>query len=92
MVLAVNTAAGIALIIMAGPGLAARALWLERKTRRRLKEIEAAHAGLVVSQGDYKQLAEFNGSIFENAPLSMIATDHEGIITAMNAAAERLTH
>jgi diguanylate cyclase (GGDEF)-like protein len=91
MVLAVSTTAGIALIIMAGPGLAARTLRLERKTRRRLKEIEAAHDGLVASQGDYKQLAEFNGSIFENAPLSMIATDRDGIITAMNAAAERLS-
>ena len=91
MVFAVNTAAGIALVVMAGPGLALRALWLERKTRRRLKEIEAAHDVLTASQGDYKQLAEFNGSIFENAPLSMIATDRDGIITAMNAAAERLS-
>jgi diguanylate cyclase (GGDEF)-like protein len=91
MILAVSTVAGIALVFTAGPALTLRALWLERRSLRRLKEIEAAHDVLAASQGDYKQLAEFHGSIFENAPLSMIATDRDGIITAMNVAAERLS-
>ena len=36
-------------------------------------------------------LAEFNDSIFQNAPFSIIATDTRGLITAMNLAAERMT-
>ena len=42
-------------------------------------------------QSNYEQLAEFTNSIFENAPLSMIATDRDGVITAMNQAAEKLS-
>ncbi|MDE3106171.1 MAG: PAS domain-containing protein, partial [Acidobacteriota bacterium] len=41
------------------------------------KEVEVQH----------RQLAEFNRSIFENAPFSMIALDREGVITAVNLAA-----
>jgi diguanylate cyclase (GGDEF)-like protein len=66
-------------------------LWRERRTRRRLSEIQAAHAALAASQEDYRQLAEFKDSIFENAPQSMIATDRDGVITAMNGAAEKLS-
>lgn len=39
----------------------------------------------------YKQLAEFNDSIFQNAPFGIIATDTNGMITAMNLASEKLT-
>ncbi len=39
----------------------------------------------------FKQLAEFTSSIFENAPFSMFATDVDGVVTAMNEAAERLS-
>jgi diguanylate cyclase (GGDEF)-like protein/PAS domain S-box-containing protein len=42
-------------------------------------------------QAGYQQLAELNDSIFQNAPFSMIATDRDGVITAMNLAAEKLT-
>lgn len=50
-------------------------------------DISAAKA----SQAQYKHLAEFNHSIFESAPFSMIVTDCDGMITAVNAAAEKLT-
>ncbi len=39
----------------------------------------------------YKQLAEFTNSLFENAPFCMIATDPMGLITAVNRAGEELT-
>lgn len=39
----------------------------------------------------YKHLAEFNDSVFQNAPFSIIATDTDGMITAMNVAAEKLS-
>ena len=43
------------------------------------------------SETRFRELAEFNDSIFENAPFSIFATDAEGVISAMNAAAERLS-
>ncbi|HEV2620400.1 MAG TPA: EAL domain-containing protein, partial [Acidobacteriaceae bacterium] len=39
----------------------------------------------------YRNLSNFNHSVFENAPFSIIETDAAGTIQAMNAAAERLT-
>ena len=42
------------------------------------------------SEQRYKELGEFTESIFENAPFSIFATDPEGMITAMNRAAEEL--
>jgi diguanylate cyclase (GGDEF)-like protein/PAS domain S-box-containing protein len=39
----------------------------------------------------YAQLAEFTDSVFQNAPFSIVATDTNGLITAMNVAAEKLT-
>ena len=39
----------------------------------------------------YKKLAEFTSSIFENAPFSMFAADVDGVVTAMNRAAEKLS-
>ena len=43
------------------------------------------------TQERYAHLAEFTGSVFQNAPFSIVATDTAGLITAMNAAAEKLT-
>jgi diguanylate cyclase (GGDEF)-like protein/PAS domain S-box-containing protein len=43
------------------------------------------------AQTKYEQLVEFNDSIFQHAPFSIIATDVEGLITAMNFAAEKLS-
>ena len=39
----------------------------------------------------YRSLSNFSNSVFENAPFSIIETDLDGVIQAMNAAAERLT-
>jgi diguanylate cyclase (GGDEF)-like protein/PAS domain S-box-containing protein len=39
----------------------------------------------------YRNLSNFNNSVFENAPFSILETDAAGTIQAMNAAAERLT-
>jgi diguanylate cyclase (GGDEF)-like protein/PAS domain S-box-containing protein len=44
-----------------------------------------------VAEQHHARLAEFNDSVFQNAPFSIIATDMRGTITAMNAAAEKLT-
>ncbi len=38
-----------------------------------------------------ERLAEFNDSIFQNAPFSIFATDPDGIVSAMNGAAEKLS-
>jgi diguanylate cyclase (GGDEF)-like protein/PAS domain S-box-containing protein len=46
---------------------------------------------LKATQERYAKLAEFNDSIFQSAPFSIIATDPRGMITAMNQAAERMT-
>jgi diguanylate cyclase (GGDEF)-like protein/PAS domain S-box-containing protein len=43
------------------------------------------------TQERYAHLAEFTDSVFQNAPFSIVATDTHGMITAMNAAAEKLT-
>lgn len=43
------------------------------------------------AQARYEQLVEFNESVFQNAPFSIVATDVHGTITAMNVAAEKLT-
>ncbi len=39
----------------------------------------------------YRELAEFTSSIFENAPFSMLAADVDGVVTAMNRAAEKMS-
>ena len=46
---------------------------------------------LRATQDRFRTIAEFSGMIFDNAPFSIIATDAEGTITAMNLEAERLT-
>jgi diguanylate cyclase (GGDEF)-like protein/PAS domain S-box-containing protein len=43
------------------------------------------------SEERYRSLSSFSNSVFENAPYSIIETDPEGIIRAMNGAAEKLT-
>jgi diguanylate cyclase (GGDEF)-like protein/PAS domain S-box-containing protein len=43
------------------------------------------------AQERYVHLAEFTDSVFQNAPFSIVATDTNGLITAMNVAAEKLT-
>ncbi|QNI37869.1 sensor domain-containing protein [Edaphobacter albus] len=43
------------------------------------------------TQAQYEQLVEFTESVFQNAPFSIVATDVQGTITAMNVAAEKLT-
>jgi diguanylate cyclase (GGDEF)-like protein len=43
------------------------------------------------SEERYKSLTNFSNSVFENAPFSIIETDVQGVIRAMNNAAERLT-
>jgi PAS domain-containing protein len=43
------------------------------------------------AQERYMLLAEFTDSVFQNAPFSIVATDKNGLITAMNVAAEKLT-
>lgn len=43
------------------------------------------------TQERYAHLAEFTDSVFQNAPFSIVATDTNGMITAMNVAAEKLT-
>ncbi len=43
------------------------------------------------TQERYAHLAEFTDSVFQNAPFSIVATNTNGLITAMNVAAEKLT-
>ncbi len=43
------------------------------------------------SEERYRSLSNFSNSVFENAPYSIIETDAQGVIRAMNSAAERLT-
>jgi diguanylate cyclase (GGDEF)-like protein/PAS domain S-box-containing protein len=43
------------------------------------------------NQVRYEHLVEFTDSVFQNAPFSIVATDVNGKITAMNGAAEKLT-
>ena len=43
------------------------------------------------SEARYQSLSNFSNSVFETAPFSIIETDVNGIIQAMNGAAERLT-
>jgi diguanylate cyclase (GGDEF)-like protein/PAS domain S-box-containing protein len=43
------------------------------------------------SEERYRNLSNFSNSVFESAPYSILETDPNGVIRAMNAAAERLT-
>ncbi len=43
------------------------------------------------TQERYEHLAEFTDSVFQNAPFSIVTTDNQGMITAMNSEAEKLT-
>jgi diguanylate cyclase (GGDEF)-like protein/PAS domain S-box-containing protein len=42
-------------------------------------------------EAQYREVAEFSNSIFENAPFSILSTDAAGTITAMNLQAETMT-
>jgi diguanylate cyclase (GGDEF)-like protein/PAS domain S-box-containing protein len=46
---------------------------------------------LKMTEERYRSLSNFSHSVFENAPYSIIEVDPAGTITAINAAAERLT-
>jgi diguanylate cyclase (GGDEF)-like protein len=48
-------------------------------------------SGIKTAQERYKHLLEFTDSVFQNAPFSIVATDMEGVVTAMNVAAEKLS-
>ena len=61
------------------------------RARHRAEQAEAKHTAFVTIQQGYKQSAEFNHALFQSAPLSLIATDRDGLITAMNLAAEKLS-
>jgi diguanylate cyclase (GGDEF)-like protein/PAS domain S-box-containing protein len=74
------------------PGI--RASWLRSQVVRlgdglalTFSDISEAKA----TQERYAHLAEFTDSVFQNAPFSIVATDTNGLITAMNLEAEQLT-
>ena len=46
---------------------------------------------LKLAEDRFRNISEFSGTIFDNAPFSIIATDGDGTITAMNLEAETLT-
>lgn len=48
-------------------------------------------SGIKAAQERYKHLLEFTDSVFQNAPFGIVATDRNGLITAMNVAAEKLS-
>ncbi|RZU42852.1 PAS domain S-box-containing protein/diguanylate cyclase (GGDEF)-like protein [Edaphobacter modestus] len=48
-------------------------------------------SSIKAAQARSEHLVEFNESVFQNAPFSIVATDVQGTITAMNFAAEKLT-
>ncbi len=71
-----------------------RATWLRFQVVRlgdgaalTLTDISVAKAG----ESRLRELSDFSESIFENAPFSIIATDADGLIIAMNQAAEKLS-
>jgi diguanylate cyclase (GGDEF)-like protein/PAS domain S-box-containing protein len=63
-------------VVKLGDGIAMTSINLSQS-----KEKEQRYAGI----------ANFSETIFESAPFSIIATDANGVITAMNQAAEKLT-
>lgn len=48
-------------------------------------------SAIKAAQARYEHLVEFNDSVFQNAPFSIVATDVQGTIKAINVAAEKLT-
>ncbi len=73
-----------------GALLGAALLLRVRQYRLRQRKLELENAGLTAAISSSQQWAEMNEAIFQNAPVSMIATDRDGLITSMNRAAERL--
>jgi diguanylate cyclase (GGDEF)-like protein/PAS domain S-box-containing protein len=70
----------------------------ERWVRRRIVKLDDGVAVTVsdvtelkASEERYRSLSNFSNSVFETAPFSIIETDLNGMIRAMNRAAEKLT-
>jgi diguanylate cyclase (GGDEF)-like protein/PAS domain S-box-containing protein len=70
----------------------------ERWFRRRIIKLDDGVAVTVcdvtkvkANEDRYRSLTNFSNSIFETAPVSIIETDLNGVIRAMNGAAEKLT-
>jgi len=70
----------------------------QRWLRRRIIKLDDGVAVTVsdvskvkASEERYRSLTNFSNSIFETAPVSIVETDLNGVIRAMNAAAEKLT-
>jgi diguanylate cyclase (GGDEF)-like protein/PAS domain S-box-containing protein len=69
------------------------ALWMFRRecvSRGRYERVVLERAQLVDALTYSEQRSKFENSIFQSAPLSMIATDRDGLVIAMNRAAEKL--
>src|SRR5260370_30108469 len=70
------------------------ALWTlrrERVSRGLYERAVLERAQLMDALTDSEQRSKFEYSIFQSAPLSMIATDRDGFVIAMNRAAEKLS-
>lgn len=72
----------------------ARELWLRQHVTKlgdgvAIRTSDASE--IKASEERYRTLSSFSNSVFENAPFSIIETDANGTIQAMNSAAERLT-
>jgi diguanylate cyclase (GGDEF)-like protein/PAS domain S-box-containing protein len=69
-------------------------LWLRQRVNKLADGVAIRTSDateLKASEERYQNLSNFSNSVFENAPFSIIETDVQGVIRAMNAAAERLT-
>jgi diguanylate cyclase (GGDEF)-like protein/PAS domain S-box-containing protein len=69
-------------------------LWLRQRVTKLgdgLAVTTSDASEIKASEERYRNLSNFSNSVFENAPYSIIETDPDGVIQAMNAAAERLT-
>jgi diguanylate cyclase (GGDEF)-like protein/PAS domain S-box-containing protein len=69
-------------------------MWLRQRVSRLGDGVAVTTTDITeikASEERYQNLSNFSNSVFENAPYSIIETDHEGVIRAMNNAAERLT-
>jgi diguanylate cyclase (GGDEF)-like protein/PAS domain S-box-containing protein len=76
------------------PHLAVNASWLRTQVIRLGDGLAITCSDISESKATQERcahLAEFTDSVFQNAPFSIVATDTDGLITAMNVAAERLS-
>jgi diguanylate cyclase (GGDEF)-like protein/PAS domain S-box-containing protein len=58
--------------------------------RQKQRGLEFENADLMAAVSRSQQWAEMNEAIYQNAPVSMITTDRDGLITSMNRAAARM--